>query len=71
MPPYVRTCVLACSVYSEVNSMMTDDVSVCYFVQGSQTTFRKIYEEPILLSQQPSATPEEKTLGEARANEVS
>ena len=38
---------------------------------GSQVTFRKVYEEPILVSQQPSATPEEKALGEARASEVS
>ena len=47
-----------------INGMLTD---VC---QGSHTTFKKVYEEPIVLSQQPSATAEEKRLGENRANEV-
>ena len=38
---------------------------------GSAAAFRKVYEEPIVLSRQPSATAEEKRLGESRAIEVS
>ncbi|XP_072426320.1 DNA repair and recombination protein RAD54B isoform X1 [Chiloscyllium punctatum] len=37
---------------------------------GSSSTYRKIYEEPIIRSQQPSATKDEKQLGEERATEL-
>ncbi|XP_060679653.1 DNA repair and recombination protein RAD54B [Hemiscyllium ocellatum] len=37
---------------------------------GSSSTYRKIYEEPIIKSQQPSATKDEKQLGEERATEL-
>uniref|UniRef100_M3XIU9 RAD54 homolog B n=1 Tax=Latimeria chalumnae TaxID=7897 RepID=M3XIU9_LATCH len=39
-------------------------------ILGSSCTYRKIYEEPIIKSQQPSATKEEKHLGEERASEL-
>ncbi|KAM4706176.1 DNA repair and recombination protein RAD54B [Rhinophrynus dorsalis] len=39
-------------------------------VLGSLCTYRKIYEEPIIKSREPSATPEEKCLGEERASEL-
>ncbi|KAM9308426.1 DNA repair and recombination protein RAD54B [Gastrophryne carolinensis] len=39
-------------------------------ILGSLSTYRKIYEEPILLSREPSANKEEKTLGEERASEL-
>ncbi|KAH7964499.1 hypothetical protein HPB51_027261 [Rhipicephalus microplus] len=37
---------------------------------GKSSSFRRIYEEPILRSQLPGATEEEKELGPARANEL-
>ncbi|XP_048384801.2 DNA repair and recombination protein RAD54B isoform X2 [Stegostoma tigrinum] len=37
---------------------------------GSSSTYRKIYEEPIIRSKQPSATIDEKQLGEERATEL-
>lgn len=40
-------------------------------ILGSLTTYRKIYEEPILQSREPSASTEQKTLGEERASELS
>ncbi|KAM4688311.1 DNA repair and recombination protein RAD54B isoform 2-T2 [Discoglossus pictus] len=40
-------------------------------VLGSLGTYRKIYEEPIIRSREPSATREEKVLGEERAAELS
>ncbi|XP_067835362.1 DNA repair and recombination protein RAD54B [Heptranchias perlo] len=39
-------------------------------ILGSSSTYRKIYEEPIIRSQQPSATMDEKHLGEERATEL-
>ncbi|XP_015711418.1 DNA repair and recombination protein RAD54B isoform X1 [Coturnix japonica] len=39
-------------------------------VLGSLSTYRKIYEEPIVRSREPSATKEEKDLGEKRAAEL-
>uniref|UniRef100_UPI00398EFA71 DNA repair and recombination protein RAD54B isoform X2 n=1 Tax=Pristiophorus japonicus TaxID=55135 RepID=UPI00398EFA71 len=39
-------------------------------ILGSSSTYRKIYEEPIIRSQQPSATVDEKQLGEERATEL-
>ncbi|KAJ8353876.1 hypothetical protein SKAU_G00214430 [Synaphobranchus kaupii] len=39
-------------------------------VLGSSSAYRKVYEEPILRSRQPSATEEEKRLGEERAAEL-
>ncbi|XP_072324135.1 DNA repair and recombination protein RAD54B isoform X2 [Scyliorhinus torazame] len=39
-------------------------------ILGSSSTYRKIYEEPIIRSQQPSATMDEKQLGEERATEL-
>ncbi|XP_072107979.1 DNA repair and recombination protein RAD54B isoform X1 [Mobula birostris] len=39
-------------------------------VLGSSSTYKKIYEEPIVRSQQPSATKDEKQLGEERAAEL-
>ncbi|XP_043922491.1 DNA repair and recombination protein RAD54B [Protopterus annectens] len=39
-------------------------------ILGSSCTYRKIYEEPILRSRQPSSTMEEKELGEERAAEL-
>uniref|UniRef100_A0A8C7A3Z9 RAD54 homolog B n=1 Tax=Neovison vison TaxID=452646 RepID=A0A8C7A3Z9_NEOVI len=40
-------------------------------ILGSLSSYRKIYEEPIILSRQPSASEEEKELGEKRAAELS
>ena len=37
---------------------------------GSASAFRKVYEEPIVASRQPTATTEEKVMGEARASQV-
>ncbi|NXN11144.1 RA54B protein, partial [Indicator maculatus] len=39
-------------------------------ILGSLSTYRKIYEEPIVKSREPSATMEEKELGEKRAAEL-
>ncbi|KAG8441820.1 hypothetical protein GDO86_010846 [Hymenochirus boettgeri] len=39
-------------------------------VLGSLSTYRKIFEEPIIRSREPSVTPEEKNLGEERAAEL-
>ncbi|NXL11162.1 RA54B protein, partial [Mesembrinibis cayennensis] len=39
-------------------------------ILGSLSTYRKIYEEPIVKSREPSATKEEKELGEKRAAEL-
>ncbi|XP_061073541.1 DNA repair and recombination protein RAD54B isoform X2 [Conger conger] len=39
-------------------------------VLGSSSAYRKVYEEPILRSRQPSATEEERRLGEERAAEL-
>ena len=38
---------------------------------GSYTAFQKVYEQPIVRSQQPEATPPEREIGEMRAREVS
>ncbi|XP_026173424.1 DNA repair and recombination protein RAD54B [Mastacembelus armatus] len=40
-------------------------------ILGSSTAYRKVYEEPILCSRQPSRTEEERVLGEERAAELS
>ncbi|XP_029308244.1 DNA repair and recombination protein RAD54B [Cottoperca gobio] len=40
-------------------------------ILGSSTGYRKVYEEPILRSRQPSCTEEESVLGEERAAELS
>ncbi|OCT76996.1 hypothetical protein XELAEV_18032199mg [Xenopus laevis] len=39
-------------------------------VLGSLSTYRKVFEEPIVRSREPTATPEEKNLGEERAAEL-
>ncbi|XP_010132809.1 PREDICTED: DNA repair and recombination protein RAD54B [Buceros rhinoceros silvestris] len=39
-------------------------------ILGSLSTYRKIYEEPIVRSREPSATKEERELGEKRAAEL-
>uniref|UniRef100_A0A8C2VN22 DNA repair and recombination protein RAD54B n=1 Tax=Chinchilla lanigera TaxID=34839 RepID=A0A8C2VN22_CHILA len=39
-------------------------------VLGSLSSYRKIYEEPIIMSREPSASKEEKELGERRAVEL-
>ncbi|XP_006761258.1 PREDICTED: DNA repair and recombination protein RAD54B isoform X1 [Myotis davidii] len=39
-------------------------------ILGSLSSFRKIYEEPIIVSRQPSASKEDKELGERRAAEL-
>ncbi|XP_074242954.1 DNA repair and recombination protein RAD54B isoform X3 [Saimiri boliviensis] len=39
-------------------------------ILGSLSSYRKIYEEPIILSREPSASEEEKELGERRAAEL-
>ncbi|XP_064240447.1 DNA repair and recombination protein RAD54B isoform X5 [Aotus nancymaae] len=39
-------------------------------ILGSLSSYRKIYEEPIILSREPSASEEEKELGERRASEL-
>ncbi|XP_069076581.1 DNA repair and recombination protein RAD54B isoform X2 [Pleurodeles waltl] len=39
-------------------------------ILGSLSTYKKIYEEPIIRSRQPSASAEEKELGEERAAEL-
>uniref|UniRef100_A0A3B5A9B9 DNA repair and recombination protein RAD54B-like n=1 Tax=Stegastes partitus TaxID=144197 RepID=A0A3B5A9B9_9TELE len=40
-------------------------------ILGSSTGYRKVYEEPILRSRQPSCTEDERVLGEERASELS
>nr|XP_020462847.1 DNA repair and recombination protein RAD54B [Monopterus albus] len=40
-------------------------------ILNSSTAYRKVYEEPILRSRQPSCTEEERVLGEERAAELS
>ncbi|KAJ0066164.1 hypothetical protein NL108_001394 [Boleophthalmus pectinirostris] len=40
-------------------------------ILGSSNAYRKVYEEPILRSRQPSCTEEERVLGEERAAELS
>nr|XP_040020634.1 DNA repair and recombination protein RAD54B [Gasterosteus aculeatus aculeatus] len=40
-------------------------------ILGSSTAYRKVYEEPILRSRQPSCSEEESVLGEERAAELS
>ncbi|XP_053743425.1 DNA repair and recombination protein RAD54B isoform X1 [Synchiropus splendidus] len=40
-------------------------------VLGSTSTYRKVYEEPILRSRQPSCTEDDRTLGEERTAELS
>uniref|UniRef100_A0A7N6ANP3 RAD54 homolog B n=1 Tax=Anabas testudineus TaxID=64144 RepID=A0A7N6ANP3_ANATE len=40
-------------------------------ILGSSTAYKKVYEEPILRSRQPSCTEEERLLGEERAAELS
>ncbi|XP_074509839.1 DNA repair and recombination protein RAD54B [Sebastes fasciatus] len=40
-------------------------------ILGSSTAYRKVYEEPILRSRQPSCTEEDSVLGEERAAELS
>ncbi|XP_031431560.1 DNA repair and recombination protein RAD54B [Clupea harengus] len=40
-------------------------------VLGSAAAYRKIYEEPIIRSRQPTCTQEERSLGEERATELS
>ena len=37
---------------------------------GTHAAFRRVYEEPIVQSRQPTATLEEREIGEMRANEV-
>ncbi|XP_047385155.1 DNA repair and recombination protein RAD54B isoform X2 [Sciurus carolinensis] len=39
-------------------------------ILGSLSSYRKIYEEPIIMSREPSASEEEKKLGERRAAEL-
>lgn len=39
-------------------------------ILGSLSSYRKIYEEPIIISRQPSASEEEKELGERRAAQL-
>ncbi|XP_062936072.1 DNA repair and recombination protein RAD54B isoform X1 [Cynocephalus volans] len=39
-------------------------------ILGSLSSYRKIYEEPIIISREPSASEEEKELGERRAAEL-
>lgn len=41
------------------------------FVTGSESSFHRLYEEPVLRSRQPDATEEEKKIGKMRAEEVS
>ena len=45
-------------------------LSLVYFA-GTAAAFRKVYEEPIVASRQPSCSAEERELGECRATEVS
>ena len=37
---------------------------------GTIAAFRKVYEEPIIMSRQPNCVAEDKALGECRATEV-
>ena len=43
---------------------------LCFPFTGTQSSFRRLYEEPIVRGQQPDATSEEKLLGQTRAAEV-
>lgn len=44
--------------------------SIPSFFLGTQSCFRRLYEEPIVRGQQPDANSEEKLLGQTRAAEV-
>ena len=44
--------------------------SIIFPFTGTQSSFRRLYEEPIVRGQQPDATSEEKLLGQTRAAEV-
>jgi len=50
--------------------MIIMDISAVLHITGSHATFQRVYEDPIVLSRQPTATPEEKEVGETRAHEV-
>ena len=43
---------------------------VMLLYKGTSASFRKVYEEPILVSKQPSCTSEERRIGEERAQEL-
>ena len=45
-------------------------VFLVFIFSGSQSAFRKVYQEPIVWSQQPDASADEKLTGEARTQEV-
>lgn len=44
--------------------------SIIFPFTGTQSSFRRLYEEPIVRGQQPDATSEEQLLGQTRAAEV-
>ena len=44
-------------------------IHACVYT-GSYSAFKKVYEEPIVQSRQPTATSHERDIGEARADEV-
>lgn len=47
------------------------DLPLSFFpFTGAQSSFRRLYEEPIVRGQQPDASSEEKLLGQTRAAEV-
>lgn len=41
------------------------------FILGTTSSFKNVYEQPIMLSRQPAATPAVKGLGHSRADELS
>ena len=49
---------------------MQEQTLIQSYSTGSTSSFRKIYEDPIVRSHQPGATREETELGQSRADEV-
>ena len=49
---------------------MTSDPHPPPSLPGSYGAFQKVYEQPIVRSQQPETTPPEREVGEMRAKEV-
>ena len=57
-------------MFCSLTSGTTDFTIVCHSITGSPSAFQKVYEQPIVLSQQPEATQVEREIGEMRGKEV-
>lgn len=70
---YVHTCIRctgAKTLFCVNRSHCPVPVFLVFIFSGSQSAFRKVYQEPIVWSQQPDASADEKLTGEARTQEV-